>query len=427
MTLNNYKNLFDKVRESTHLPDWLDQYKQNQWQEFEAKGFPTRQDEEWKYTSVKALKDAEFQMASQTEKTLSSDAQKYLDSLKHKIVFYNGLFQAELSQIPEVNGLFVSSLNEKIQKDEMGVKRILDQLQQTHSLDSLNLALLKDGVWVDVSRDVSLQDPLHIVYLFDQTNAPLMMSPLNVVLVNSGSSVAVVEDYISFADETTHFVNAKTVLQVKENAKLAHAQNQNLNNSSHLVLTTQANVEKGGVLETFALDQGCKLARHDLNIQLTGEGSHADLNGLYLTKGKQHVDHHSVVDHSVPRATSAQLYKGILDDESRAVFNGKVFVRQDAQETDSAQLNKNLLLSKKASVDTKPQLEIAADDVSCTHGATVGQINDEEMFYFESRGIPEELARRTLIEGFSKDVLLTIKNSNIQSYLMNQVQKKDVS
>jgi Fe-S cluster assembly protein SufD len=286
-------------------------------------------------------------------------------------------------------------------------------------LTALNTAFLQSGVFIWIPKNVHLQTPIQITFVADPS-AQDSNFPRVLIVAEENSSATVIESFVSNGDER-YFTNAIAEIVVKDGARLDHYRLQRESHNAFHVSTTSAELGRASRYYTTSINLGAQLARHDVSVVMDHEGAETSVDGLYMVGQDQHTDTHSVIDHKQPHCNSHQLYKGILDGNGRAVFNGKIFVREGAQKTDAMQTNKNLLLSDKARVDTKPQLEIFADDVKCAHGAAVGQIDPEELFYLETRGITAELGRSLLTYGFAEEVIGKIKLESIRSQLDQRV------
>ena len=261
-----------------------------------------------------------------------------------------------------------------------------------------------------------VETPIQLVFISDGARPNASSFPRVLLVAEENSSATLVESYAS-TDDAAYFTNAVVEIVLREGARLEHYKVQRESQTAFHIATTQADLGPNSSYDATAITLGAKLSRHDYGVTMDHEGAECWVDGLYLVGNEQHTDTHSVIDHRKPHCTSHQLYKGILDGKSRAVFNGKVFVRHDAQKTDAMQTNKNLLLSNEARVDTKPQLEILADDVKCAHGAAVGQISEDELFYLATRGIHPDLARNLLTYGFAEEVIGKIKLDSIRGQL----------
>jgi len=279
----------------------------------------------------------------------------------------------------------------------------------------LNEAFLIDGAFIHVPRGIVLERPVHLVFL-TSSGEPVVTHPRTVIVGEAKSQLSVIESY-GGSDSAVYWTNAVTQVAAHDGAVIDHYKLQRESASAFHMASLGYVQERSSTVSNHSLSLGARLARHDIRAELEGEGADVTLNGLYVVKDSQHVDHHTVIDHRVPHCTSRELYKGVLDDTSSGVFNGRVIVRADAQKTDSMQSNKNLLLSDDALVNTNPQLEINADDVKCAHGATIGQLDPEAMFYLRTRGIAQDDARRILTEGFMADVSDRIRLAAVRNTL----------
>jgi Fe-S cluster assembly protein SufD len=286
---------------------------------------------------------------------------------------------------------------------------------QEKAFNALNTAFIDDGAFVLIPRNVELEAPIHLLFVTAPGAAPAAVFPRVLIVNEEGSKATVIESHVG--SDGTYFSNSVAEIVVADQARLTHYVVQNQGAGAYHLATTNAQVNRGSVYDATAITLGAKLSRHDISVALQGEGAECWVDGLYIVGDGQHADTHSVIHHLQRHGASHQLYKGILDGKSHAVFNGKVFVHVDAQGTDARQTNRNLLLSNEARVDTKPQLEIFADDVKCAHGATVGQLEEEELFYLVSRGLHTELARNLLTYGFAEEVIAKITIESIKAQL----------
>src|SRR5262249_41723876 len=308
-----------------------------------------------------------------------------------RLVFVNGRFQGELSKLPR--GIEVGSLAATMQSGHATAEQHLARHAgyKDHAFVALNTAFLEDGAFIEVPKETVLEQPLHLVFLSVPTG-PVVSHPRSLIVVGRDAQVSVVESYFGFS-EKTYFTNAVTEIVAGENAIVEHYKLQQEQEQAFHVSTLQVHQERASSFTSHSISLGGALVRNDVNTVLDGEGAESTLNGLYIGKGAKRVDNHTTIDQAQPHCSSREIYKGILDGKASAVFNGKIVVRKGAQKTDAKQTNKNLLLSEDATINTKPQLEIYADDVKCTHGATIGQLGEESVFYLRSRGIGQEEAR----------------------------------
>ncbi len=384
--------------------------------------FPNLHQEDWRFTDISPILKHTFSYAAGKESPTPSpkDISRFLfgGMRAHTMVFVNGFYSAALSKsLPLQKGVVIASLAEAMRSDEgqisVHISKYLDPLEDAFT--ALNTAFTLDGAYINVPDGVVVEDPVHILFL-STGDAQTISQPRNLIITGSNSQVRIVEHYAGMRSGV-YFTNSVTEVKVGKNSVVDAVKVQAENIDSYHVATTVASIDADGTYESHALSNGSKIYRHNLNVTLEGDGGSTTLEGLYLTAGDQLSDTHSMIDHASPHCTSGDHYKGILDGKSRAVFNGKIMVRKDAQKTNSYQENRNIILSDEAKVDTKPQLEIFADDVKCSHGATVGQLSKESMFYLRSRGIGEEQARMILIYAFANDVLKNIREDAVRSEL----------
>ncbi|HOW36189.1 MAG TPA: Fe-S cluster assembly protein SufD [Candidatus Omnitrophota bacterium] len=394
------------------LPPWLTNLHEEGVKRFSDIGFPDPKNEEWKFTDIAPITEKSFHFPD--EKTIAElrSFNEYVDRNEPTIVFINGFFSARYSSLNGLEqGLTITNLAQAVKDQPKIIQSLLfrHDLKQENSFSALNSAFFKDGAFIQISDNAVCNRLIHIIHIVSQQNDDTVIFPRNLIILGRSAQAEILESYVSFS-KIRYFTNAVSDVFVNEGAKLHYykAQGESLN-AFHLAgmrIAQEANSE----VNTFTFSAGAQISRNDLSVTLDGEGAKAVLNGLYAVSGNQLVDNHTAIDHKPPRSLSTQLYKGILDGNSRAVFNGKILVRREAQQTNSYQLNKNILLSPSCQIHTKPQLEIFADDVRCTHGATIGQLNDDEIFYLQTRGIRKDFATRMLLCGFIDDVTGKIPN-----------------
>jgi Fe-S cluster assembly protein SufD len=340
-----------------------------------------------------------------------------------QIVFVNGRLAPEIS-VPGLlpDGVFVGRLAEALEQDAECVHAFLGRHAtfEDHAFTALNTAQFKDGAFVYVPGGMSLQEPIHLVYVTVPQAEPAVTLPRSLIVLQRGSSATIVESYAGL-EGGSYFTNAVTEIVQMDGSILEHIKLQREASGAFHVARTEVHQDRDSHLRSISISLGGLLVRNDLAAMLDGPGAGCSLDGLYLAGGRQHVDNHTRIDHARPHCTSQELYKGILAGRASAVFNGEVLVQKNAQKTDSQQTNKNLLLSHGALVDTKPQLEIHADDVKCTHGATIGQIDEQALFYLRSRGVDAESSRGILVYGFASEVLERIRLPELQAQLEVEV------
>jgi Fe-S cluster assembly protein SufD len=416
---NSYQTAFRSVRELSPTVPWLELVRSSAMDRFEQLGFPPVREEDWKYTNLATLAKEEFvPVTSRSTEVRDVERLAYPETAEAHLVVIDGFLREDLSVttgLGEVVAVDLVSGAEDARYNKM-IRKYLARNAGYHNngLTALNTAFLQSGVFLWIPKNVKLERPLQITFVANAENGASF--PRLLVVAEENSSATLIESFVS-SNGGKYFTNATAEIVVKDGAQLEHYRLQRESNNAYHLSTTSAELGRSSRYDTTSINLGAQLSRHDVSVVMDHEGAETSVDGLYMVGSDQHTDTHSVIDHKQPHCNSHQLYKGILDGNGRAVFNGKVFVREGAQKTDAMQTNKNLLLSEKARVDTKPQLEIYADDVKCAHGAAVGQIDQEELFYLETRGIGPELGRSLLTYGFAEEVIGKIKIDSIRSQL----------
>jgi Fe-S cluster assembly protein SufD len=390
--------------------------------------FPTIKDEEWKYTSIAPLLKYNF-VPTYEKKNVSKEFIKSLlfDEMEHSlIVFINGRYSAEhsdLLNLPE--GVIVGSIaNEIKNNNEVLLKHFGKYADyQNHIFTALSTAYTEDGAFILVPTGKIVEEPIHIIFITTEGNEKILTQPRNLFVAEKSSQVTIIEHYVG-NEENIYFTNAVTEIVADENAIVDHIKLQEESKKAFHIARMEVDQERNSNFSSHLISTGADLSRNEFNAKFNDEGGECKLNGLFMVDGTQLFDAHTLMDHANPHCNSHEHYKGILDDKSRGVFNGKVIVRQDAQKTTAFQENNNILLSDEALVNTKPQLEIFADDVKCSHGATIGQMDDEAKFYLKSRGIGEEVSNGILLHAFASDVVTSIKIESIRNYIEEIITKK---
>lgn len=409
-------------------PAWLSDLRQQSLRAFTDQGFPTVAHEDWKYTNVATVAKTTFAPIISPNGTALSRAALapfiYEETRGSIFVFVNGIFRRDLSSIDalpreviaiELQQALSNTEHEPLIRQALTAESETDQ----NSFALLNTALFAGGIFIRIPRGVELEVPIHLQFISEAAPAKAQPAsfPRVIVAGEANSSATIIESYRANDDEGAYFTNAVVDISLQHGARCHHYKLQRESQRATHVANTRAALGPQAVYDTTTINLGAALSRHDISVTMDDEGASCAVDGLYMVDGGQHTDTHSVIDHRRAHCSSHQLYKGILDGKSRAVFNGKVFVRHGAQKTDAQQTNKNLLLSDEAHVDTKPQLEIFADDVKCAHGAAVGQLSEDEMFYLESRGINPALAKNMLTYGFAEEVIAKIPFDSIKREL----------
>ena len=378
--------------------------------QFLATGFPTKKDEEYKYTDLSEAVNKQYSLTPKQEFHITKEQ---LDQLhlgeEHFdfIVFVNGKFQKALSKISVENAEFLT-LNNAFSSNKDLIEKYFNQIKPKNTaFTALNDALYSDGFFLFVPKNTVIEKPIHLFYISENQDENIFYTTRNLLIVEEGAKVEVIENHHNF-DETYTFTNSVTEIFVGKNAKADWHKLQNDSQTTYLVDSTFAKQERDSLatVNTFAF--GGKLVRNNLDFIHTGENINSFMNGITIIGNEQLVDHHTAVHHNEPNCESYQNYKGVFKDKAHGVFNGKVFVNKIAQKTNAYQQNNNILLSEGATIDTKPQLEIFADDVKCSHGCTVGQLNDEALFYLRARGISKKEAQALLLYAFANDAMENI-------------------
>jgi len=388
--------------------------------------FPTLKTEEWKYTNLKKLLSSEFIHSSEIEEIeITSDDVKKMkfNNFEHYLlVFVNGVFRKELSDYEELKKeIVISTISEAIEKNEKLVEKYLSKIvvNQT-AFDYLNLSSFVDGLFIQIPNGKQLEKPIQILNISGSKGEMTYTPFRNLFIVGENSEAAIIQKYVGI-DSERYFNNISTEIFIDKNGVLNIYKIELENEDSFHINKTDVIQSRDSQFNHFNFTFGGKLIRNDINTKLNGENIECTLNGLYIGNESQHIDNNTFINHAKPHSTSNELYKGILDDNSRGVFCGKILVEKDAQLTNAYQNNNTILLSDDATVDTKPQLEIYADDVKCTHGATVGQLDESAMFYILSRGIPKDKARSMLIKAFAESVVEGVKIEPLRDELNNLI------
>ncbi len=389
---------------------------------FTEKGFPHRKVEEWKKTDVKRIARTEYAPAPAPAKAVVQEARSVIESMdigptSAQFVFIDGFHVPELSSFEAREGFSCRSVAEALRTDGVSNGVTIGDIApgeppQAGSLDAgpqwaladLNLALFTDGLFLHLEKNVQLKEPVHMIHLTTGAKDPILAAPRHRVELEPFAQATLIETYAGL-DHGGVFNNVVTEAHLEEGAKLNHYKIQREPLTSDHISVTASNIGKNANLQDLSFSLGAGLSRHDIHAAIIGEGGHIDLNGVFLGRKEQHVDHRTTIIHAVAETTSREFYKGIMDDSAHGVFTGKIVVAKGAQHTDADQQNKNLILSRKGLVDTTPQLEIFADDVKCAHGSTIGQIDPNQLFYLRARGIPRDRARLILTQAFAHEPL----------------------
>jgi Fe-S cluster assembly protein SufD len=399
-------------------PSWLARVRKKAIERFDKLGFPTLRNEEWRFTNLASLTKVPFHLASDDGEALPEpQVSAWASAASCRLVFVNGRYAPQLSRPGRLPaGVVFGNLAAHLHEEWVQQHLTRHALFQDHSFTALNTAFFQDGGVLFLPRGEVAPEPIHLVFISTVPGEPTVSHPRNLIVAGAGSQSAIVETYLG-RDGEVYLTNAVTEVVAEESAVVDHYKIQEESRDAFHVATLQVRQGKQSRFTSCSIALGAGLARNEINAGFAAEGGECTLNGLYLASGQQLIDNHTVIDHAQPRCASHELYKGILANRSRGVFSGKIYVRQDAQKTDAKQTNQTLLLSEDATINTKPQLEIYADDVKCTHGATVGQLDEEALFYLRSRGIGRAEAKSLLIFAFANDIIGRIKVDSIRAGL----------
>lgn len=397
-------------RTGTDAPGWLRELRDRAFARFSEVGFPTTRDEDWRFTNLSAVSRTSFALAEETSlRPSASEVSSWcFAGCSARLVFWNGKFAKELSSWFEMpDGVVATGLGDAIRRHPEAVENHLGRYLdiERDSFCALNTAFLEDGAYVRVPPKMVIERPIHLLFVSTAGETPAMTHPRNLIVIGKEAQASVVEDYVSLGPDIAALSNTATELVAGESSTVIHT----LIEREHLrcsnVSTLRIEQARSANVASHSLLLGGGLVRNNVHPVLAGEGGECLINGLFIGSGRQHLDNYMLVEHQRPHCASRQFYNGILDDHAHGVFHGRIIVHKAAQKTDAKQTNRNLLLSDDAQIDTKPQLEIYADDVKCTHGATIGQIEENVLFYLRSRGISEIEARRLLLEAFAGECL----------------------
>lgn len=396
----------------------LHRWRRESFDRMSAMPFPGPRLEEWKYTNPEPLLHVPYESYPGRVQADVLDLHRWAEP-SIRLVFVNGVFQPAFSETGHApSGLRILHLREAGRSESEAVSRMASELP--HSDDNLfaemNNTFMTDGVLIRVDDGAVIDVPIHCLFLSAPTETPLWTHPRNLIRIGAGACVNITEEYVT-AGSGVHFTNTVTQLFIERDAHVHYQKCEDESREAFHIGMTQATMQGNSRLHMTTVALGGRLTRHVVQAVLQDEGIEATINGLYLAGGTQHTDHRTFIDHAKPHCASHELYKGILDGKSTGVFNGKILVRPDAQKTDAKQSNNNLLLSPDATVNTKPQLEIFADDVKCTHGATIGRLDEEAMFYLRTRGLNRDAARNILTYAFAADIIERIEVASLRAKL----------
>jgi Fe-S cluster assembly protein SufD len=410
-------------------PAWLKQLRESAIASFAKLGFPTTRNEDWKYTSVDPIASTTFERVKESDGEVAADAiaeLAFTPASATRLVFIDGIYSPGLSELAGLpRGVRVERLADALTRDDDVLRSQFSRYarHQQQSFVALNTAFVADGAVIVFAKGQVVEEPIYLIFVSTGGAHPVVSHPRNLIFADEGSQARIVQSHVGIADGV-YFSNAVTELVGGEGAAIDYYVLQREGKGGYHIGTLEAQVNRQCTLAAHTITLAGSLVRNDLRVVLNGEGSECSLNGLYVLDAKQHVDNHTEIEHCMPHAKSHELYKGILSGHSRGVFNGKILVHKDAQKSDARQTNKNLLLSENAMVNTKPQLEIHADDVKCSHGSTVGQLDRDALFYLRARGIGLRDAQSLLSYAFASEVVGKVQiapmRARLDDYLLNK-------
>lgn len=404
-----------------HRPGWLKTLRRSAFECVSEHGFPTAKDEAWKYTRVAPILSIPFEPAEPGARcalSLADVTELAGDLGGPRMVFVNGCFVNELSELKNLpEGVKLSSLASVFAQESEALESLLQQRllrDRDQSFTALNIALSEDGAFIRIPADTTIEEPFHLVFISDAGAAPLVSHPLSVVFAGAGSRATIVETHVGIKGGI-YLNNALTEIVLDEGAVVEHYKVQNEAETAFHIAFMDVRQGRASRFSAHSIALGAALGRHEVKVTLEAPDAQVVLNGLYLPRGRQHLDNPTTVNHAAPHCTSRELYKGVVDGHGRGIFDGHVVVKPGAMKTDASQTNKNLLLSASAQAYTRPRLEIFADDVKCAHGAAVGELDDDALFYLRTRGIPQQGARDLLIHAFASEMLDLIQLPSLRS------------
>ena len=400
---------------------WVNNLREAAFHQFESSGFPTPHIEDWKYINLKALQRQTFRFSAEHDFEISEHELKPAiipDLEVYRVVFVNGLLDKRLSQLQKISkNVQITSLKDELSDSDKSLKPHLAKYAdpELNGFVSLNTAFMRDGIHIHLPRNMVVDKPIHIIYISTTQDIATCFHIRNLIIAESNSQASIIETYIGHGD-SVYFNNVTTEASLAANVKLTHYKIQQEAAQAFHVSLFKLQQQHSSQFTSYSLSTGSKLSRNEIRSELSAPGCSCILNGLYLADARQQVDTLARVDHQATNGISKEFFKGIVSGKAKAIFRGIAYVHPDAQHSDAEQKNKNLLLSPNAEVDTKPQLEIYADDVKCSHGATVGQLNEDELFYLRSRGIDKQTARGLLTYSFAKEIIDTIPIASISRH-----------
>lgn len=407
-----YRNDFENVNSCSS--DWLVKQRKDALEKFINLGFPDNRIEEWKYTNIKKIVNREYKISKNKEEIDISNFTDY----DPRIILINGVLSEDISILPEE--IEIMPLIEAIERDVIGREVFEDNRMNEDSFWAMNTAFMDAGIYLKVPDGLQINIPILMMNITTSVEIPTICHPRNIIEVGKDAKLSIIEQYVDSGNEDM-LTNSVTQIYTEENGVVEHIMKTNLSDKGVHIGNINAYQNKNSRINTHNFCMSGKVIRNNLNFSLRGNGSYCQMNGLYLVDGEEHVDNHTTVEHLVSHCGSKEHYKGIVGGRGSAVFNGRIRVHKNAQKTDAVQNNENLLLTDDAVIHTKPELEIYADDVKCTHGATIGQIDEDALFYLRCRGIEKKEAREIMIKAYVGEIIERIEDDTMQSMLEKEV------
>jgi Fe-S cluster assembly protein SufD len=414
---------------TVETPEWLDAIRRTALERFASAGFPTTRDEDWRFTPVMPIVQGSWQPAPPSSTVSREDLNPFIFGHPEwsTLVFINGVLNEKLSSIGVLErGVRVGAIAEAHRSDGAVLEAHLagHAAIESSSFTALNTAYFRDGGFVHVAPNTDVGRPVHLVFVTTAEAGGSVVHPRNLIVVEAGARASVIESYVTLSPGSSYWSNPVSEVVAGPNSWLEHTRIQRESERAYHIGATHVDQQRDSHYRSFSMAMGGALARHNLQVRLNDQNIETLMYGLYLARGEQVVDNHTAIYHDQPNCRSWEVYKGVLEGRSRAVFNGKVFVKPEAQKTDAKQTNRNLLLSDTARVNTKPQLEIFADDVKCTHGATVGRLDQMALFYAQTRGVPAREAQRLLTYAFAAEVIAEVALDPVRQELERLVRER---
>ena len=418
---------FIAFENQTNIDSYVHDIRSEAIKQFELSGFPNKKLENWKYTSLKNLLNNDYNILSETNNVLEfKEIRKYLidDIDSYKIIFVDGKYSSHLSETTH-EGMDICILSAALtqSKYELIIENYFNKIANKDGITSLNTAFSNEGVFIHIPKNKLVEKPIQIIHFSTGSESSLMFQPRNMIIVDENSQVQIIERHQSLSENKV-FTNSVTEIYADKKAIIDYYKIQNDNLQASLIDNTYVHQERNSIFSMHTFSFGNELIRNNLNISQNDEFIETIIKGVTIIGNKQHVDHNTLIHHNNPNCNSHQDYKGIYDNKSTGVFNGKIIVEKQAQKTNAFQANNNVLLSNKATINAKPQLEIYADDVKCSHGCTVGQLDKNALFYLKSRGIPEKEATALLMYGFANNILESVKIPEIKARINHIIASK---